>query len=245
VIDGKTTGCLQIGALNVTIRNSIVRCNSGDAIYLEDGASASLTLVDSEIDCLASNATALGEAHFTVLRADIRGCENGGDVNQDWDVRDSYLHDLFTGNNAHTDGFQFGCGHYTGNTADVAYCGGNNFRGYANGAKDVTFVHNTILSIDPQGNLGNAAIISNRLTQGNPDGPDENILIQGNLMAGGSFTLYCEQDGATGINYRVLDNAFSKRYSPKYGAYGASTACSDETQSGNYDAETGQPLSLP
>jgi hypothetical protein len=71
-----------------------------------------------------------------------------------------------------------------------------------------------------------------------------NVLIQGNLLAGGGYTLYCEQD-ATGVNYRVLDNAFSGRFSQKVGFYGTSTDCADETQAGNYYYETGGPLLLP
>jgi len=234
VIDGKITGCLQIGALNVTIKNSIVRCAGGIAVYLNDKANASLTVVDSELDCQASNGTALSEARFTVLRADIHGCENGLDMNQQIDVRDSYIHDLYTGGGAHTDGGQMGCGHWDPATS-TSGCGG-----YAPGAKDITFVHNTIFSVSPQGALGTSTIISNRTPTA-----DENILIQGNLLAGGAYTLYCDQEGQAGINYRVLDNAFSKRFSPNYGAFGRSVDCANETQSGNYDAETGQPLSLP
>ena len=39
-------------------------------------------------------------------------------------------------------------------------------------------------------------------------GSDVNILIERNLLAGGAFTLYCEQD-AKGTNYRVANNHFS------------------------------------
>jgi hypothetical protein len=86
------------------------------------------------------------------------------------------------------------------------------------------------------GSFGTSAIISNR-------GTDRNVLIQNNLLAGGAFTLYCEQ-GARGNNYRVLDNHFSRKFGSKGGFYGPSTDCSDETQSGNVWHETGQPMSL-
>ena len=64
-----------------------------------------------------------------------------------------------------------------------------------------------------------------------------------NLLAGGAFTLYCEQS-ATGNNYRVMDNHFSTRFKSSVGFYGSSTDCSDETQSGNVIQETGLPLKL-
>ena len=63
------------------------------------------------------------------------------------------------------------------------------------GALDVTIRHNTIYAIDPNGEFGTSAIISGH-------GSDVNILIEKNLLAGGAFTLYCEQD-AKGTNYRV------------------------------------------
>ena len=105
------------------------------------------------------------------------------------------------------------------------------------GSRNVTFRHNTIYGIGADGTFGTSAIISNR-------GGDRDILIQNNLLAGGAVTLYCEQ-GATGINYRVLDNHFSRRFGPKVGYYGVSTECSDEVQSGNVYHETGQPVNLP
>jgi hypothetical protein len=70
-----------------------------------------------------------------------------------------------------------------------------------------------------------------------------NVLYQNNLMAGGAFTLYCDQNGA-GTNFRVISNAFSKVFYPTVGAFGPSTDCADETQSGNFLYETGAPLTL-
>jgi hypothetical protein len=154
---------------------------------------------------------------------DVSGCENGFDLNQDVLIEDSYIHDLYNGGGAHMDGAQFGGGHWNGSS--FVCCGLN-----------ITLRHNTIFGVDPSGGFGTSAIISNR-------GGDTNILIDGNLMAGGAFTLYCEQ-GAKGINYRVTNNHFSTRFGPKVGYYGVSTDCGDETQSGNVIHETNQPVTL-
>lgn len=235
VIDGKTiTSCIGINATDVTIRNSRITADCGYVVYAQDkgSASPSLTLEDTEIQCTGLHNTAVGEANITMRRVKIHGCENGGDVNRDWDVRDSYVYDVDNRDGAHADGFQMGAGHFEGSTL-VA------------GVKNITFVHNTIFSVDSSGNGGTSAIISNRLTGGNPAGPDQNMLIQGNLMGGGAFTLYCEQDGAHYVNGQVTGNAFTTRFYPKGGAFGFSTDCGDETQSGNYVYETGQPLALP
>jgi len=205
----------------LTIAADITR----DAIASFDGdyRGRRLLLEDSEIDCKNTNGTAIGEANVTARRLNIHGCENGFDINQKVTVEDSYLHDLYNSDEAHMDGIQFAAGHFA--DGDLV-----------RGAVDVTILHNTIYAVGPDGSFGTSAIISNH-------GGDTNVLIENNLLAGGAVALYCEQD-ARGVNYRVLDNHFSRKFSAKVGYYGSSTDCSDETQSGNVYHETGQPLRL-
>jgi thrombospondin type 3 repeat protein len=226
VVNNKTMGCVRVTAPGVIIRKSKIACAGGYAVTSGDGdyAGTALLIEDSEIDCKNTGGTALGEANIIARRVNIHGCENGGDINQNFTVQDSYIHDLYTGGDAHTDGLQFAFGHYEGGKV-------------VNGSLNVTITHNTIYGMGADGSFGTSAIISNR-------GGDTNVLIQGNLLAGGAVALYCEQ-GAKGSNYRVLDNRFSRAFGPKVGAYGPSTDCSDETQSGNVIHETGQPLKLP
>jgi hypothetical protein len=190
-----------------------------------DGAytGARLLIEDSEIDCKGTGGTAVGDTNITAVRLDIQGCENGFDIDANVTVQDSYIHDLYNSSEAHTDGIQLASGHYVGASL-------------VPGALNVTITHNTIYGVGADGSLGTSAIISN-------SGGDTNILIQGNLLAGGAFTLYCEQ-GTQGVNYRVTDNHFSRKFSSKVGAYGPSTDCSDETQSGNVFHETAQPVTL-
>lgn len=236
VIDSKSIQCIHIEAQGVVIKNSAITCpNSADhyAVYSQDNSSQpSVTIQDSSIDCLNTNGNATGEANFTLRRVKITGCENGGDVNQNYDVQDSYVKMIYNGGGAHADGFQMACGHFQ---QGASGCGTN----YALGAKNVHLIHNTILSIDDQGAYGTSAMISNRLTNGNVNGPDQDIVINSNLLAYGSYPLYCEQDGAHYINGQVTNNAFIR------GAFGYSADCSDEVQSGNYDYFTGQPITLP
>ena len=226
VISGKTIGCVRVSAPGVVIRNSKVSCAGGYAVasFDDDYTGAPLTVQDSEVDCKNTGGNAFGEANIVVRRVDIHGCENGLDINQNVTVEDSYIHDLYNQGSAHTDGAQLASGHYENGHV-------------VPGARNVTFLHNTIYGMGFDGSFGTSAIISN-------SGGDRDILIQNNLLAGGAVALYCEQD-AKGINYRVLDNHFSRKFGPKVGYYGASTECSDETQSGNIHHETGQPLRLP
>jgi len=216
VIDGKTlSGGLLVAAPGVVIRNSKIN----GTVHVEDGTGNSLVLEDVEIDCGGAN-TAVGEANVTVRRANIHNCENGFDMNQNFDVRDSYIHGLALG--GHEDGMQFAYGHYENGQIVSA-------------ARNLTIVHNTIFGTSDDGGFGTSAIISNK-------SGDRDVLIQDNLMAGGAYTIYCE--GATGINYRVLDNHFTTRFKESIGYFGVSTNCDDETQSGNVIHETGQPIHL-
>jgi hypothetical protein len=98
--------------------------------------------------------------------------------------------------------------------------------------ENVTIRHNTIYL------HGTSAIISPKVSSG----VISNILIQSNLVAGGAFTIYCQQEGP-GNNYRVIDNHFSTILYPTVGAYGPWTDCDDETQvTGNVYHESGLPV---
>jgi hypothetical protein len=100
---------------------------------------------------------------------------------------------------------------------------------------DITIRHNRIYSND-----GTSAIISPNVSSG----VLSNVLIEKNLMAGGAYTLYCQQAGA-GNACRVIDNHFSTIFYPKVGAYGPWTDCEDESEvRGNVYHETGRAVPL-
>jgi hypothetical protein len=217
-IDAKDIhGCVEVRAPGVTLKRSKVHCMSV-AVASFDGVytGTPLTIEDSEIDCLNSGGTAVGDTNVTARRLNVHGCENGFDIDANVTVQDSYIHDLYNSAQAHTDGIQLASGHFVNGALVPA-------------AANVTVVHNRIYA-----NSGTSAMISN-------SGGDTNILIQNNLMAGGAYTLYCEQ-GTTGTNFRVLDNHISRLFYPTGGAYGPWTDCTDETVSGNVWDETGAPL---
>jgi hypothetical protein len=226
VIDGKTIGCIVVDAPGVVIRNSKISCTDFYAVLNTDGAytGAPLLLEDSEVDCQNTRRTAISDTNFVARRLNIHGCENAFNLNQNVVIEDSYIHDLYNDEIAHTDGIQFGIGHFVDGQI-------------VPGVLNITIRHNTIYSMGVDGSFGTSAIITNR-------GGDTNVLIENNLMAGGAYTLYCEQN-STGVNFRVIDNHFSRKFSPKIGFFGPSTDCGDETQSGNVIHQTGEPLQLP
>jgi hypothetical protein len=224
IIEGKDIrGCVNVHATGVIIRKSKINCpraESNLAVELDDQSNSGtrLTIEDSEISCDNNNGTAIAEANITARRLNIHGCENGFDLNQDMTIEDSYIHDLVeVGADPHTDGIQFATGHFVGGSL-------------VPGSLNITIRHNTIYIPS-----GTSAIISNH-------GGDKNVLIENNLMAGGAFTLYCEQDGTSGTNYQVLNNHFSTIFFPRSGDFGPSVDCNNETYSGNVYHESGLPV---
>ena len=226
-------GCVNVRAPGVTIRRSKVSCRNSIVIASFDGVytGTGLLIEDTEVSCLGTSGTGVGDTNFTASRVGIHDCENGFDIDQDATVEDSYIHNLYNSAESHTDGIQFAQGHYqivNGKYARDA----SGKPVLLHDAANITVRHNTIYSYNTTDHQdGTSAIISNR-------GSDTNVLIEDNLLAGGAYTLYC--DGGTGVNYRVLNNHFTTAFHPKVGVYGATTDCADETYSGNVVQETGQ-----
>ena len=97
------------------------------------------------------------------------------------------------------------------------------------GGAHITISHNTIFNPG-----GTSAIISH---------PDANsdVLVTGNLLAGGTYTLYCPRDSSR--NYRVIDNRFSTLFSATSGEYGPWADCQKAAQvSGNVWDSSLQPV---
>jgi hypothetical protein len=217
VIDSRDIrGCVSVNAPGVVIRRSKITCTSFLAVGSRADwySGAGLVLEAVEISCGNTNgATGVGDYNITIRRANIHSCENGFDIDGHITVEHSYIHDLIPYDPA-TDPHSDG--------AQITAVGSN-----------ISILHNTIHVSD-----GTAAIISPKVS----DGLVSNVLIKDNLMAGGSYTLYCQQ-GGSGNNYRVIDNHFSTLLYPAVGEYGAWVECEDEVQvSGNVYHETGLPV---
>jgi hypothetical protein len=186
VIDGKEIrGCVEVRAANVTIRNSRIVANG--CFYGVRNFSTGLTLSDVDITCGNANGTGVTATNYTIIRANIHNCENGLNVGGNVTLEDSYIHDLFDGNGAHTDGAQFN-----------------------QGASNITFRHNTIISPAPG---GTSAIIM----WDENDPQNANVLITGNLLAGGTYTLYCPRNNSSNVN--IVGNRFGNYQ------YGSTNSC--------------------
>jgi hypothetical protein len=182
VVDARDiSGPVVVNAPNVTIRNSRIRATSYWAI---DNNSTGLLIQDSEIDGLRLSNTCIGSSNLIVRRVNIHGCENGFNVNPgNMTVEDSYIHDLTTGNGAHTDGAQFG-----------------------RGAHDITFRHNTIDPVSPGGGTATSCIIM----WDDVDPQNTRVWIENNrlLGAGAAWTMYGPRLPATDIH--VTNNRWER-----------------------------------
>jgi hypothetical protein len=209
-------GCVLIEAPGVVIRRSKITCDSFLAVasYASSYTGTGALLEDVEISCAGQAGTAVGDYNVTVRRANIHSCENGFDADGAITVEDSFIHDLLPYDPVSDP-------HVDG--IQITPVG-----------QDIVIRHNTIHA----GSDGNAAIICPNLSAG----LIENVTIESNLLAGGGYTVYCQQYGS-GNNFRINDNHFSTLFHPTVGAFGPWTECEDETEvSGNVIHETGAPL---
>ena len=73
------------------------------------------------------------------------------------------------------------------------------------------------------------------------------IVVDDNVLAGGGFTLYCEQENLGGDGNpqpQYTNNRFSTIYRSTIGGFGPGYDCADEIRSGNVYHETGAPIKL-
>jgi hypothetical protein len=173
VIDGlDVSGCIDVAASNVVIRNTRVRFTGGcgnEVVRLRSGPWATNLLVqDSELDgqrrpdCGES----VGFSDYTLIRVDMHSCTDGPRVSGGAAIviRDSFIHDLSNLPGDHGDGIQ---------------CYG--------GKGPMTIVHNTI-----HGGT-NAAF----MTADHCSGP---LLLDRNLFIGGGYSLRLYDNVATVTN---------------------------------------------
>jgi hypothetical protein len=177
--------------------------------------STGLLVEDSEISCNNTRGTALTWRNFTARRINAYACENIIWAEHNVVIEDSYLHDPIDYDpvtDPHTDTIQI-----------------------PEGATNITIRNNTIYgNYVNQDSFGNAAITAGPGTS--------DILITENLLAGGGYTVYCNQHGP-GNNFRFTNNRFSRIFVSTVGGFGPWRDCQDESQvTGNVYHETGNAL---
>ncbi|TMR92194.1 hypothetical protein [Nonomuraea basaltis] len=196
VIDGwDLTGDITVEADNVTIRNTRVRGQSDYWGILQREGFSGLKVEDSEIFGNGKQRTQFGILNqgkmITVRRVDIHTISNGILTDQGL-VEDSYVHDPK---------------YYAGDHTDMIMSTGT-----AAAGTELIIRHNTVINTLDQ--TGAIALFQDF-------GVTRNVTVEGNLLAGGGWTLYAGA-GRKGLssNIKVIDNVFSRKVWPKGGYAG-------------------------
>jgi hypothetical protein len=224
VIDGiDLVGKLVVAADNVTVRRSRITApkdlpNQGrdEFTVVQHATSAKgLRLEDCEIDgSRLVHRAVMGHQGVRVTRCELKNVGHGVEVGQDYVVEDSWIHST-------TDGPDHDW-HVDGVISSIG----------SNGV----IRHNTIVLTG--GSLTGAVSIGSSI------GRIDNVLVRDNLLAGGNYCVYIQEQNHPATRIQVVDNWFSTMTSSKVGVYGIwyqSQLPKDLVRRGNKILETGAP----
>lgn len=193
VIDGlDITGSVTIRAENVVVRNSRI---TGPGYYGVQVQSGSVTISDSEIRGFHNAIAVVDVGRWTGSRLNIHSVtEDGLKMGSDSLLEDSWLHDFSPEPGAHADGIQI-----------------------SDAASNVTIRNNNIdIGVGPE---RNAAIFIKPELGTKKVG--RGMLIEGNYLSGGGYTLYALQTSRRIDDITIRDNTFSGKYG--YGTHSVDT----------------------
>ena len=183
------TGSITIDASNVTVRN--VRVRSNGAKYLinivSSGGHRGIVIEDCELDGRDQSTQAVVHAGYTIRRCNIHNTEDGLRASGDVVIEDNYIHDLSVNGTTWSD---------SPHNDGVQSIGGSNI-----------VVRNNRIE-GPYREQTSAIIFHAHLV-----GPLRNVLIEGNLLSGGTYTLNLKaRDGQPdlGSDVVVRDNVIVK-----------------------------------
>lgn len=200
VIDGKDVACstLDVRADDVRISRSRVRASGDFAILFRSGSGlvVSASEVTSTSPGAADRAIALWGSNATVEGSYVHGTRRGIELGNGARILGNYVDDLVNNSDAHATAILS-----SGGTHDVVISGNTLGCG--------TNHCSSAISLYPQNFAG---------------GPNDDVLIHGNMLNGGGYCTYLGYTPSEGerpnTNIRVTENVFGNRYYPQCGQYG-------------------------
>jgi hypothetical protein len=162
---------------NVTIRSELGGPGQAFPIWRDSSAD---TLLVEDTTLNGDDGSCVGGGNLTIRRVEMTGCENGAHAESNFTMVDSWVHDLDTTDDNHTDGIQMSAN-----------------------AASVLVRHNTI---DPQ-NTGTPASTSAII---HSSGTNSAVIIENNRLLGShaSFSLYCPRQA--GVSITVAANRLER-----------------------------------
>jgi hypothetical protein len=221
VQDIDLVGKLVVNASNVTVRRVRVTAptnlpNKGrdEFTVVHQGTSArNLTMEDCEVDGSGLVYRAImANNGLNVNRCELKNIGHGVEVGDNYNIRNTWIHST-------TDGPDDDW-HVDGIISSIGVNG--------------LIEHNTIVLTG--GSLTGAVSVGSSL------GRIDNVIIRNNLLAGGNYTVYVQDQGHPATRIQVIDNRFSTMVNRKVGVYGiwyGSQLPRDLVRRGNTIYETG------
>jgi hypothetical protein len=196
----------------VVIRNCRIRSTGTYPIRNDAGNGASVLVEDTEIDGLRAplNACGIYGKDWTARRCNIHHCRDGAKMYSNTRLEACFIHDLLVDDDGpHYDGVQI--------------------QGAPAGVSNIEIVGNAILNP----NRSTSAVFIKCA-----DGPISGVLVEGNLLNGGSYTVYNRDwNGVYPVGTRVLNNHFGRDY-----LYGPTLFDAPVEWAGNVWADTLEPM---
>ncbi|HMO10656.1 MAG TPA: hypothetical protein PKB06_03935 [Actinotalea sp.] len=195
VVDGlDVDGCVVIAADDVTIRNTRITCTDSPRhrAVSTDGSRTGLVIEDTEVDGGGVTDIGIDVSNVVIRRVDVHNVNDGIRMGSNITVEDSWVHDLVRADDLHPDAIQ------------------------GISSKNIIIRGNTLDPRNPDtGDLANSAI---QLGSETGDERSENVVIEGNYLNGGNYSLNLRLD-ITAEDFVIRDNVFGPdaRYGPMIG----------------------------
>lgn len=214
VIDSvAVTGVISVEADNVTVRRTLVNSTGRYPIRVTNGHGG-LLVEDAEIDGQGVGKGAVCCSNYRVLRVDIHDVFEGPRLGDNTAIEDSYVHHLLHCSDCHVDALQ----------TDVG--------------SNVVIRGNNIQAYNPQtGRQNNAAY-----QFGSPRDRQDEILVEGNLLNGGNYTVNGGGGKSRDAEAVFRDNRFGREF--RYGPV-ANFGPRVSFDSSNVWNDTGAPIVSP
>lgn len=226
VLDGiSTTKSIEVTADNVTIKNSKITV-TGNTWGIGARHTTNLVVKNNDISSPHNSGSGRLEVGVKDVYGDARGTQVIG--NDIWNTSTGVQIDsgLIQDNYIHDLGLRDG-DHVNGTTSN----GGS--------SQPLTIRHNTVFN--PHGQTDAISLFQDF-------GPQRDVTIENNLVAGGGYTIYAGANAgkeSTATNISVIDNRVARIYFRNGGSYGPATAFSPgggNVWSGNIWDDTGDPV---
>ena len=204
VIDGKSIPCsVRVAADNVRITRSLIKTTAPYGIYKLDQY-ANLQVIDTEIAGSGKGCGyGIGFNRVHTIRVNIHGCNDGVHTEQGSTLEYSWIHDL----------------EYTGLDSEEPHNDGVQ----STGSSNITIRGNTISNPRHQ---------TSCILIGGEGGAPSNVLIEGNWLDGGNYTIYLDPNGS---NRTIRNNVFGKSF-----VYGPANVAGQLDWAGNTFADGGE-----